>query len=129
MPSALIGLNGMGFFKELLSHTDPHILMIRGEARGPGKKLIIRFQNGLGVEILNRCLPGEPPLFVVTVIRFLGTRIKDYQPAQYVPIPEVNWLHHPEEIMDLCRQVACLPARRADSREWEEPFSGKRKVA
>lgn len=129
MPSAIIGLNGMGFLKEILSHTDPHILMIRGEANRLGKKLIIRFQNGLGVEILNRCLPGDPPLFVVMVIRFLGTRIQQYQPAQYVPIPEVNWLHRTEEIMGLCRQVACLPARHTDSREWEKSFSGKKKVA
>ncbi len=129
MPSTITGLKGMGFLKELLSHTDPHILMIRGEAGRRGKKLIIRFQNGLGVEILRRCLSGEPRLFVVTVLRFLGTRIKEYQPAQYVPIPEVNWLHRPEEIIDLCHRVACLPAKGADSREWQEPISGKKKVA
>ena len=96
---------------EFVEKIDPHIVMIHEDASHEGEILIIRFNNGFGVKILRLLVAVAPPsLFVVMVLRFHGSRMKDYKLAQYSPIPEVNWLDGQEDIVQLCRQVAVLPS-------------------
>ena len=101
--------------EEFLEHIYPYIVVMHEECNREEDILIIRFQNGFGVKILQLVIEEKPPsLFVVMVLRFHGARIKDYKLAQYSSIPEVNWLDGQEDILELCRQVSSLPANRQD---------------
>ncbi len=72
------------------------------DSTSEGDIFIIQFTNG--GKILK---PGldvtTQPIFVVMVIRFLGSRIKEYKLAQYTSIPEMNWLSGYEDIIKVCR--------------------------
>jgi hypothetical protein len=99
--------------QEFIDQIDPHIVMIHEESSREGETLIIRFTNGFGVKILKPEIANDPPaIFVVMVLSFLGSRIKEYKLAQYTSIPEVNWLTDQEDIIKLCREVSVLPASR-----------------
>ena len=101
--------------REFIDHLDPHIVVIHADASIEGDILIIRFANGFGVKILKPEIDLDTPaIYVVIVLSFLGSRIKEYKLAQYTSIPEVNWLTDPEDIIQLCRQVSGLPSPRRD---------------
>jgi len=106
--------NSWFFSGKFLDHLDPHIILIYGNPMEAEHKLIIRFQNGFGVEILQSFFCRErPPLFKVLVLQFLGPRMKDFKPVEYIPIPKMNWGNNYEEIIHLCHRVAHLPTRAA----------------
>jgi hypothetical protein len=73
-------------------------------------RIAIRFENGYGVIVLP--VPREKEVFEALVLRFLGTGTNDYQVAQYAPVPELNRGGF-DEIIELCKQVALLPASKA----------------
>jgi hypothetical protein len=99
------------YSKDFVERIDPYIVMIHEDATQEGDIFIMRFTNGFGVKILQlRLEAASPSLFVVMVLRFNGAKMKDYQLAQYSPIPEVNWLNGHEDIIQLCGEVAGLPA-------------------
>ena len=98
------------FTEKILDHLDPYILLIHEDSTEVGHKLILRFQNGFGIEIIQAFFfANTPPVFKVLVLRFLGARIDDSIRVQYTPSAKGNWVHDLEEIISLCRQVACLP--------------------
>jgi hypothetical protein len=97
--------------KDFMAHIDPHIVIIHEDAGTDRDTCIIRFTNGFGVKILKPMLDVDnPSLFVVMVLKFHGSRIRDYQLAQYTYIPEVNWLEGHADVLELCREVSGLPA-------------------
>jgi hypothetical protein len=109
------GFNLMLTSKEFLEHIIPYTVVMHEECSQEGDILIIRFQNGFGVKILRLALEAKnPSFFVVMVLKFHGSRIKDYKLAQYSCIPEVNWLDGHEEITELCQKVSCLPPNRKE---------------
>ncbi len=111
-PLEIMEQNSWFFSGRFLDHLDPHILLIHEEPTEAVHKLILRFQNGFGIEILYSFLGEEKPLFFkVSVLKFLGPRIKDFKPVQYIPIPPANRVS--KEIMHVCQQVARLSARAA----------------
>jgi len=95
--------------ENILDHLDPYILLIHEDSTEVGHKLILRFQNGFGIEIIQAFFFAIPPIFKVSVLRFLGPRIDDSIRVQYTPSAKGNWVHDLEGIISLCRQVACLP--------------------
>jgi hypothetical protein len=98
------------FTEKILDHLDPHILLIHEDSTEVGHKLRLRFQNGFGIEIMQAFFfANTPPVFKVLVLRFLGARIDDSIRVRYTPSATGNWVHNLEEIISLCRQVACLP--------------------
>jgi len=111
-------------FRELIKHIGPQFHMIKEEVKPQRNRLLVRFTNGFGLEIL-QFLDEEPPRFVVMVLRFLGPGTDDYKPAQYIPIPEAHWLRRPEEILALGHLVAGLAAKGADFKERENPVHKK----
>jgi hypothetical protein len=112
--------------RELVKHSEPQLHMIKEEVKPRRNRLLVRFANGFGLEIL-QFLDEEPPRFVVMVLRFLGPGTDDYKPAQYIPIPEAHWLRRPEEILALGHRVAGLSATGTKVKERENPVH--RKVA
>jgi len=95
--------------KEFLDHIVPYTVVMHEECSQEGDILIIRFQNGFGVKILRLALEEQnPSFFIVMVLKFHGARIKDYKLAQYIPIPEVNWLNEHDDITKICQKVSCL---------------------
>ena len=99
-------LNVGGF----LGQIDPYIVVMHEESSQEGEVLIIRFHNGFGVKILRLAVEAKASsFFVVMVVKFHGARIKDYNLAQYISIPEVNWLDKHEDIAELCQRVSDLP--------------------
>ena len=101
--------------KEFLQPIDPYIVVMHEEFNQEGDILIIRFQNGFGVKILRLVIEGQTPsFFVVMVLKFHGSKIKDHKLAQYNSVPEVNWLNGQEEITELCQQVSSLPPNRQE---------------
>jgi len=112
--------------RELVKHSEPQFNMIKEEVKPQRNRLLVRFTNGFGLEIL-QFLDEEPPRFVVMVLRFLGPGTDDYKPAQYIPIPEAHWLRRPEEILALGHLVAGLSATGTNVKERENPVH--RKVA
>ena len=111
-------------FRELVKHIEPQSHMIKAEVKPQRNRLLVRFTNGFGLEIL-QFLDEEPPRFVVMVLRFLGPGTADYKPAQYIPIPEAHWLRRPEEILALGHMVAGLSAKGAVFQEREHPVHQK----
>jgi hypothetical protein len=102
-------LNASGFLEQI----DPYIVVMHEESSQEGDILIIRFHNGFGVKILRLALEAKTSsFFVVMVLKFHGARIKDFKLAQYISIPEVNWLDKHEDIAELCQKVSDLPANR-----------------
>lgn len=96
--------------KDFLDHIIPYTVVMHEECSQEGDTLIIRFQNGFGVKIMRLELANQTPsFFVVMVLKFHGARIQDYKLAQYVAIPEVNWLDKHEDIARLCLKVSFLP--------------------
>ena len=72
--------NSWFFSGKFLDHLDPHIILIHGTPMEAEHKLILRFQNGFGVEILQSFFCRErPPLFKVLVLQFIGPRMKDFK--------------------------------------------------
>ncbi len=97
------------FSEELLQSLASHILLINQEERETGHKIILRFQNGFGVEILPpSSAVGKVPFFKVLVLEFLGSRIKDCK-RLYHAMPKINWADNNEKLIQFCQQVACLP--------------------
>ena len=100
------------FSEEFLEPIDPHILLIHKEARGTGHKIILRFQNGLGVEIRPPSpTGGEVPFLKVLVLEFVGSRMKDCKRLPYPAMPKMNWANNDEKLIQFCQQVASLPAK------------------
>jgi hypothetical protein len=95
---------------EFLEPLDPHILLIQKEARATGHKIILRFQNGFGVEIRPPSSGGgEVPFFKVSALEFLGSRMKDCKSFPYPALPKMNWANNDEKLILFCQQVASLP--------------------
>jgi hypothetical protein len=111
-------------FRELVKHIEPQFHMIKEEVKPQRDRLLVRFPNGFGLELL-QFLDEEPPRFVVMVLRFLGPETDDYTPAQYIPIPEAHWLRRPEEILALGHLVASLSAKGANFKERKNPIHKK----
>jgi hypothetical protein len=111
-------------FRELMKHNEPQFHLIKEEVKPQRNRLLIRFANGFGLEIL-QFLDEDPPRFVVMVLRFLGPETDNYKPAQYIPIPEVQWLRQPEEILALGHLVASLSAKGTDLKTRENPVHQK----
>jgi hypothetical protein len=101
------------FFSEaFLEPLDPHILLIHQEERGTGYKIILRFQNGFGVEIRPPfSAGGKVPVFKVKVLvlHFLGSRMKDCKRLPYPAMRKMNWANNDGKLIQFCQQVASLP--------------------
>ena len=98
------------FSEKFLEPLGPHILLIHKEARGPGHKIILRFQNGFGVEIRPPSpIGGEVPFFKVSVLEFLGSKMKDCQRLPYPAMPKMNWANNDERLILFCQLVASQP--------------------
>jgi hypothetical protein len=105
----IIAQSSWFFTENLLDQLDPYILLIHEDSTDVGHKLILRFQNGFGIEIIQPFFfTKTPPVFKVLVLRFLGARIDDSIRVQYSSSAKGNWVHNLAEIISLCRQVACL---------------------
>jgi hypothetical protein len=87
-----------------------HVALIHCRPVLKENQIAIRFENGYGVIILP--VSREEEVFEALVLRFYGVGIKDYQVAQYAPIPELNRGDF-DEIIALCKQVALLPISKA----------------
>ncbi len=100
-----------GFLSErFLDHLDPYILLIHAEPAEVEHKLVFRFQNGFGVEILHPLLMGDKSSFFrVMVLKFMGSSMQDFKPVEYLPVPKVNWVDSQEDLMQVCQQVAQQP--------------------
>ena len=96
--------------------------LIEGRQVLEENQIAIRFENDYGVTILP--VPLEEEVFEMLLLRFYGTGINDYEVAQYAPIPELNRGGF-DEIIDLCKQVALLPIRKARTGS-SGPGEGKR---
>jgi hypothetical protein len=110
LPTRPVKQTSWFFSEKFLDRLDPHILIIHEEPTKTEHKLTLRFQNGFGIEILQSFLRGEPPVFELLVVKFLGARMKDFEPIRCL---EADWFNSPEEIIHLCQQVAGQPARAA----------------
>jgi hypothetical protein len=105
-------------FGELIRDIEPQFHMMQGEVKTQTNRILVRFTNGFGLEILE-FLAEEPALFVVMVLSFLSPGSDGHKLAQYIPIPEVQWLRCPEEVLALGHLVANLPAKWAAFKERE----------
>jgi hypothetical protein len=106
--------NSWFFSGKFLDHLEPHIILIHGNPMEAEHKLILRFQNGFGVEILQSfCCRERTPLFKVLVLQFIGPRLKDFKTLEYFSIPTINWGNEYEKVIFLCQRVAHLPSRAA----------------
>ena len=104
--------NSWFFSGKFLDQLDPHIVLIHGNPMEAEHKLILRFQNGFGVEILQSFFCRErPPLFKVLVLQFIGPRMKDFKMLEYFYIQTINWGNEYEKVILLCQRVAQLPTR------------------
>ena len=105
--------NAWFFSRKFLDHLKPHILLIHEEANSSEHKLVLRFQNGFGAEILQLVLDGKKPsFFKVQALEFSGAKLKDAHLVQSVALPEGGWINDREKIIRLCQHVARLPAHR-----------------
>ncbi len=99
------------FTPQFLNPLNPHLVMMHEEATEAAHRLILRFQNGLGAEIREFLFDDrQPAYFKVLVLRFLGSRVKDFKPLPSYAVPKAGWLNNHEEIIHFCQQVARQPA-------------------
>jgi hypothetical protein len=73
------------------------------------EQAIIRFYNGYGVCIFQSVHSARKSAYEMLVVRFNGLGPNDYELAQYVPVPEINWGSTLEDILSVCKRVSSLP--------------------
>jgi hypothetical protein len=89
----------------LLSSLHKNITCLQVHKGAAGHKAIIRFKNSYGLEIFKY---PEGDFFEMSVIKFPGDGISNYEFAFDTPIPDLNLGYTDEDIFRLCAQVSEL---------------------
>ncbi len=90
---------------ELFHHLAPRIVSLHAAQVFEGHRAILRFTNDLGVNIFRY---AESEIFEMTVLRFHGEGVNDFEFAFDTPVPDLNLGYADEDIAELCAQVAHL---------------------
>jgi len=72
------------------------------------EQAIIRFKNEYGACIFQSLCGRGKNVFEILIIIFNGLGPNNYELAQYIPVPEVNWSFASEDILSICNQVSLL---------------------
>jgi len=92
----------------LLVHLEESITLIHVDNLLGSEQAIIHVHNEYGVCILQSLYGKGKKVFVIFVVRFNGLGPNDYELAQYVSIPEVNWSSASEDILSVCKLISLL---------------------
>jgi hypothetical protein len=91
--------------KNLFEPIDNLIASLSIRPAPEGQKGLIRFTNDYGIEIFKY---PEADFFEMTVIKFTGKEMDNYEFAFNTPIPDLNLGFTEEDILRLCQQVSRL---------------------